>query len=69
MAGFLRERLDASDRAELAGLIRDHRLGLSPLLVPLTLIRHHARRQGVEYLLGQVWLEPHPKELMLRNHV
>jgi uncharacterized protein YbgA (DUF1722 family)/uncharacterized protein YbbK (DUF523 family) len=69
MAGYLRERLDAADRAELAGVIRDHRLGLSPLVVPLTLIRHHARRQGVEYLLGQVWLEPHPKELMLRNHV
>jgi uncharacterized protein YbgA (DUF1722 family)/uncharacterized protein YbbK (DUF523 family) len=69
MAGHLREHLDAADRAELAGLIRDHRLGLSPLVVPLALIRHHARRQGVAYLLSQVWLDPHPKELMLRNHV
>jgi len=69
MAGYLRDRLDAADRAELAGLIRDHRVGLAPLVVPLTLIRHHARRFGVAYLLGQVWLDPHPKELMLRNHV
>jgi uncharacterized protein YbgA (DUF1722 family) len=69
MAGYLREGLDAADRAELVGLIRDHRLGLSPLVVPLTLIRHHARRCGIAYLLGQVWLDPHPKELMLRNHV
>jgi uncharacterized protein YbgA (DUF1722 family)/uncharacterized protein YbbK (DUF523 family) len=69
MAGHLREHLDAADRAELAGLIREHRLGLSPLVVPLTLIRHHARRFEVAYLLGQVWLDAHPKELMLRNHV
>ena len=69
MSGHLREHLGAEDRAELAGLIRDHRVGLSPLAVPLTLIRHHARRHAVAYLLGQVWLDPHPKELMLRNHV
>jgi uncharacterized protein YbgA (DUF1722 family)/uncharacterized protein YbbK (DUF523 family) len=69
MGGYLRDRLDAADRAELAGLIRDHRVGLAPLVVPLTLIRHHARRFGIAYLLAQVWLDPHPKEMMLRNHV
>jgi uncharacterized protein YbgA (DUF1722 family) len=69
MAGYVSDQLDAADRAELAALIRDHRLGLVPLVVPLTLIRHHARRFGIAYLLGQVWLDPHPKELMLRNHV
>ena len=40
-----------------------------PLVVPVTLLRHHVRRLGVDYLAGQVYLEPHPKELMLRNHV
>ena len=69
MAGYFSDQLDAADRAELGSLIRDHRLGLAPLVVPLTLIRHHARRLGVGYLVGQVWLDPHPKELMLRNHV
>ena len=33
------------------------------------LIAHHARRHGVAYLLDQVYVQPHPKELMLRNHV
>jgi uncharacterized protein YbgA (DUF1722 family) len=37
--------------------------------VPLTLIRHHARRLDVSYLLGQRYLAPELKELMLRNHV
>jgi len=31
-------------------------------------VRQHARRLAVAYLLGQVYLEPHPKQLMLRNH-
>ena len=69
MAGYLREGLDPASRQELSELIRDYRRGLVPLVVPLTLIRHHARRFRVAYLLGQVYLDPHPKELMLRNHV
>jgi uncharacterized protein YbgA (DUF1722 family) len=69
MAGYVSERLDAAQRSEIQDLIRDYRSGLVPLLVPLTLVRHHARRLDVSYLLGQVYLDPHPKELMLRNHV
>jgi uncharacterized protein YbgA (DUF1722 family)/uncharacterized protein YbbK (DUF523 family) len=69
MAGHLRDHLDAASRAELSELIHDYRRGLVPLVVPLTLIRHHARRCEVAYLLGQRFLDPHPKELMLRNHV
>jgi uncharacterized protein YbgA (DUF1722 family) len=38
-------------------------------VVPLTLIRHHVRRLAIAYLREQVYLSPHPKELMLRNHV
>ena len=40
-----------------------------PLVVPLTMIKHYVRRFDVAYLAGQVYLTPHPKELMLRNHV
>jgi len=57
------------ESSELADLIHDYRAGLVPLIVPITLLRHHVRTLGVEYLAGQVFLEPHPKELMLRNHV
>lgn len=69
MLGHLRAGLDQPSRDDLLGIIQDHRRGLVPLVVPVTLIRHHTRRQGVTYLLGQSYLEPHPKELMLRNHV
>jgi uncharacterized protein YbgA (DUF1722 family)/uncharacterized protein YbbK (DUF523 family) len=69
MAGYLSDRLDAAQRSELRDLIRDYRTNLVPLIVPLTLLHHHARRFEIEYLLGQIYLAPHPKELMLRNHV
>lgn len=69
LAGYVSDPLDREDRAELAGTIERYRLGLVPLIVPLTLIRHHVRRQEVEYLQGQAYLEPHPYELMLLNHV
>lgn len=69
MTGYFKDRLDAADRAELQASIQDHRRGLVPLIVPLTLLRHHLRRLGAPWLEGQTFLDPHPKELMLRNHV
>lgn len=69
MLGHFSDRLDAGSRSELLGLVEDYRRGLLPLVVPLTLVRHHARRLQVSYLLGQAYLEPHPRELMLLNHV
>jgi uncharacterized protein YbgA (DUF1722 family)/uncharacterized protein YbbK (DUF523 family) len=68
-AGHLKKYLDSASRTEMANLIHDYRLGTVPLVVPVTLLRHHARHLDVAYLNGQTFLEPHPKELMLRNHV
>lgn len=69
LAGFVSDALDAADRAELADTIERYRLGLVPLVVPLTLVRHHVRRQEAGYLRDQAYLDPHPQELMLLNHV
>ena len=67
--GYFRKHISREERAELAALIQDYRAQLVPLIVPITMIRHYVRRLDVDYLAGQVYLEPHPKELMLRNHV
>lgn len=69
MAGYFKKLLDDASKQELQSVIDDHRRGLVPLVVPITLIRHYVRRFGIDYLQGQVYLDPHPKELMLRNHV
>jgi uncharacterized protein YbgA (DUF1722 family)/uncharacterized protein YbbK (DUF523 family) len=67
--GYFRGRLDGAARQEVSGLIEDYRRGLVPLVVPITLIRHHVRALRIAYLADQVYLDPHPRELMLRNHV
>jgi uncharacterized protein YbgA (DUF1722 family)/uncharacterized protein YbbK (DUF523 family) len=69
MCGFLKKKLDAASRQELAEQIEDYRTGLVPLIVPLTLIRHYVRLHKVENLANQVYLHPHPKQLSLLNHV
>ncbi len=69
MAGYFKTLVGAEEKVELQGHIEDYRLGLVPLVVPVTLIRHHVRIHKVAYLAGQSYLQPHPKELMLRNHV
>jgi len=69
MAGYFKNRLDIASKRELAESIADYRHGFVPLVVPITLIGHHVRMLDVTYLAGQIYLQPHPKELMLRNRV
>ena len=69
MAGHLKKRLDDASKQELLASINEYRRELVPLVVPLTLIRHYVRTFEVSYLASQTYLEPHPRELMLRNHV
>ena len=69
IAGFFKRELSTDEKRELEEVIADYRAGLVPLVVPITLVRHHARAHGAEYVLEQTYLSPHPKELMLRNHV
>jgi len=67
--GFFKDRLTAGEKRELLGLIADYAGGLVPLIVPITLINHYVARFEVTYVAEQVYLRPHPKELMLRNHL
>lgn len=69
LAGYLKRDLDPDDKAELSELIDRYRQGLVPLVVPLTLLRHHFRRHPHPWVDEQVYLAPHPAELMLHNHV
>jgi uncharacterized protein YbgA (DUF1722 family)/uncharacterized protein YbbK (DUF523 family) len=69
MLGYFSRAIDEDARTELLALIEEHRVGRMPLIVPMTLVLHHVRRQQVAYLQGQTYLDPHPRELSLRNHV
>lgn len=67
--GFLKNSIDTQDKQELNEVIERYRIGQVPLVVPITLLNHHFRRHPDEYMQRQVYLNPHPPELMLRNMI
>jgi uncharacterized protein YbgA (DUF1722 family)/uncharacterized protein YbbK (DUF523 family) len=67
LLGYLRKQVGDASRADLANVIDDYRRGLVPLVVPVTLLQHHFRHNPNPYISRQVYLNPHPRELMLRN--
>jgi uncharacterized protein YbgA (DUF1722 family) len=69
MAGYFKDKLSADEKKELQDVITNYHQKLVPLIVPITLLQHYVRKYNVEYLSQQVYLTPHPLELMLRNHV
>lgn len=69
LQGYLKKQLDTTDKAELVTCIEDYRRGLVPLVVPLTLLKHHFRRHPTPWVAEQIYVQPYPAELMLRNHV
>lgn len=68
-AGYFRGVLDEPDRKELEETVRAYGRGWVPLVVPITLLRHHLRRSPIEWLGQQSYLAPGHAELALRNHV
>ena len=69
MAGYFKKQLSPGEKAELADVIELHRMQMIPLIVPMTLINHYVRKYDQPYLREQQYLNPHPIELQLRNHV
>ncbi|GII58169.1 hypothetical protein Pth03_65580 [Planotetraspora thailandica] len=67
--GMVGDRLGRVRSADLLEVIGSYRAGRVALSVPVTLVRHHARGEGVAYLREQTYLRPYPDELGLRNHV
>jgi len=67
--GFLKNHLDPDDKQYILSVIDDYHNEIVPLVVPLTLLKHYVDKFNIEYIKNQTYLNPHPKELMLRNHV
>lgn len=67
--GFFKKQLDGWEKQELLELIEQYRRHQVPLIVPVTLLNHYIRKYRHDYLLNQVYLTPHPHELMLRSYV
>lgn len=65
--GYLKKELESDDKAELTEVIEQYRKGDVPLVVPLTLLRHHFRRAPSEYIAESWYFDPYPQALKLRN--
>jgi uncharacterized protein YbgA (DUF1722 family)/uncharacterized protein YbbK (DUF523 family) len=69
MMGYFRKELSSDEKKELLEVIENYRQEVIPLIVPITLMNHYVRKFDQPYLKQQVFLNPHPLELQLRNHV
>lgn len=69
LSGYLKTALSREEKAEMQQLIGQYRKGIIPLVVPMTLLKHHFRRHPHSYVANQAYLQPHPEELSLRNAI
>lgn len=67
--GYFKKQLSPDEKQELLEIIQQYHDGFIPLVVPVTLLKHYVRKYDEPYLKKQLYLNPHPFELMLRNHV
>jgi uncharacterized protein YbgA (DUF1722 family)/uncharacterized protein YbbK (DUF523 family) len=67
--GYFKKDLSTDEKREILEVVDEYRQGLIPLIVPVTLMNHYVRKYDEAYLKEQVYLNPHPLELQLRNHV
>jgi len=67
--GYLKKDLSADDKAELCEVIERYRNGYVPLIVPLTLLKHHFRKTPDPYIEESYYMSPYPHELQLINQL
>jgi uncharacterized protein YbgA (DUF1722 family) len=67
--GYFRERLDKRERRQLLEVIEEYKEGIVPFVAPMKLLHHLVRKFSVDYLEGQIFFEPYPRALGLRNRI
>jgi len=66
--GYFKNQLSSDEKQEMLEIFDRYRNAFVPLIVPVTLLNHYVRKTGEPYLKQQVYLNPHPIALKLRNH-
>jgi len=69
LSGYLKQAISTEDKQEVQHVISQYRHGIVPLVVPLTLLKHYFRQHPDPYIAQQVYLQPHPENLSLRNAI
>jgi uncharacterized protein YbgA (DUF1722 family) len=69
LQGYLKKVLSSAEKQELSTLIEQYRTHQVPLIVPITIIKHHFNNHPDSYIAKQAYLQPYPEELSLRNAI
>lgn len=69
LQGYLKKKISHREKQELAGIIEQYRTAQIPLVVPVTLLRHHFNNHPDPYINQQAYLKPYPDDLSLRNAI
>jgi uncharacterized protein YbgA (DUF1722 family)/uncharacterized protein YbbK (DUF523 family) len=67
--GYFKKNLSPAEKEELLRIVNNYQKGYIPLIVSVTLLNHYMWKYDQNYLKSQYYLDPHPLELKLRNHV
>jgi uncharacterized protein YbgA (DUF1722 family)/uncharacterized protein YbbK (DUF523 family) len=69
LQGYLKKVLSAQEKQELSKIIDQYRTAQVPLIVPITILKHHFSNHPDPYIAKQAYLQPYPEDLSLRNAI
>jgi uncharacterized protein YbgA (DUF1722 family)/uncharacterized protein YbbK (DUF523 family) len=69
LQGYLKKALSADEKQELAKIIDQYLINQVPLIVPITMLKHHFANHPDPYISKQAYLQPYPEDLSLRNAI
>lgn len=69
LQGYLKKVLSPREKEHLTHVIEQYRTAQVPLVVPITLLRHHFYNHPDPYISRQAYLQPYPDDLSLRNEI
>jgi uncharacterized protein YbgA (DUF1722 family)/uncharacterized protein YbbK (DUF523 family) len=69
LQGYLKTKLDRKETESLGKVVEQYRLGILPIIVPVTLIKSFFHSHPNSYAEKQVFLHPYPEDLSLRNSI
>lgn len=67
LLGYLKETVPGGIRQDLVASIEEYRTAQVPLAVPMKIMTHYIDNYASDYIKSQVYLQPHPFALGLRN--
>jgi uncharacterized protein YbgA (DUF1722 family) len=69
LQGYLKKVLSAQEKQEISKINDQYLTAQVPLIVPITILKHHFTHHPDPYIAKQTYLQPYPEDLSLRNAI